>query len=311
MGTKHVVLGAGQIGSRVAAALVERGEHVVVVRRSARDAGIAGVEVRRGDLGHLAFARSIGRDAAVVYQCTNPAYHRWPAELLPNTEGAIAIAREGGARLVVLDNLYAYGDTGAVARTESSPMSPCSRKGELRRQMAERILSAARESRLAASLVRASDFVGPRLDQAVLGERAISRLLAGSAVEVLGDPEQPHAYTFAPDVAEALLRTAGLAAPPEIVHVPTLPARSTRAWVEAIAGALGVRPAMRRAPGWLLSAMGLFDPPMGELVEMLYQFERPFLLDDARSRAVLAMEPTPFPAQIAAIATDARLRTAA
>lgn len=300
MGTKHVVLGVGQIGSRVARALVARGEEVVVVRRSARAVELAGVEVRRGDLGDPSFASSLGRDAAVVYQCTNPAYHRWGAELMPNTEGAIAVARAAGARLLVLDNLYAYGD--ASVRSEDSELSPCSRKGELRKAMAERCFGAD----VPITLVRASDFVGPGLDQAVLGDRVVKRLIAGGSAEVLGDPEQPHAYTYGPDVAEALLRAARLATPPPVIHVPTLAARSTRSWIEAIAAALGVRPKMMRVPRWVLAAMGLFDPAMGEVIEMLYQFERPFVLDDARSRAVLAMEPTRFEDQIAAIASAAR-----
>lgn len=307
---KHVVLGVGQIGSQVAAALAARGEEVVVVRRSAGDAGIPGVETRRGDLGDRSFAAGLGRDAEVVYQCTNPAYHRWPEELLPNAEGAITIAKQSGARLVVLDCLYAYGDTGTAPRSEDTPMKPVSRKGELRRQMAERYREAAGEG-LQVSLVRASDFVGPGLAQSVLGDRAVARLRAGRSVEVLGDPEQPHAYTYGPDVAEALLRTAALERAPFVIHVPTLPARSTRAWVEAIAAALGVSPRMFRAPRWVLSAMGLFDPPMRELVEMLYQFEGPFLYDDARSRALLAMEPTPFDAQIGAIVTAGRARAKA
>jgi nucleoside-diphosphate-sugar epimerase len=248
----------------------------------------------------------------VVYQCTNPAYHRWAAELLPNTEGALEVARRAGARLVVLDNVYAYGDTGAEPRREDTPMRPCSRKGELRRRMAERYEEAHVREGLGITLVRASDFVGPGIDQSVFGSRALSRLLAGSSVEVLGDPEQPHAYTYGPDVVHALLGAARLASAPSVLHVPTLPARSTRAWVEAIAAGLGVAPRMLRAPRWLLGAMGLWDPTMSEMVEMLYQFERPFLLDDARSRALLGLEPTPFEVQISAIVQGApRARRAA
>jgi nucleoside-diphosphate-sugar epimerase len=304
---KHLVLGVGQIGSRIAAALVARGEEVVVVRRREGGAGIPGVIVRRGDLGDPAFAASLGQGVDVVYQCTNPQYHRWPAELLPNTEGAIAIAQRNGARLVVLDNLYAYGDTGAAPRSEDTEMAPCSKKGELRKRMADRYLEA-RRAGLRVTLVRASDFVGPAMDQAVLGDRAIDRLLAGRAVEVMGDADQPHAYTYGPDVAEAMMRTARLADAPFVVHVPTLPARSTRAWVEALASAIGGRPKVLRLPSWLLSAVGFFDPVMGELVEMIYQFESPFLVDDARSRALLGMEPTRFEDQIATIAAWARER---
>jgi nucleoside-diphosphate-sugar epimerase len=306
---KHVVLGAGQIGSMVARTLAERGEDVVLVRRSAAPSPVPGVEVVRGDLSDAAFARSVGRGADVVYQCTNPAYHRWAAELLPNLEGAILCAKENGARLVVLDNLYAYGDTGAEPRHEGSPMKPCSKKGELRRLYAERAM-AARKGELRVTLVRASDFFGPGVEQSVLGERGLTRMLAKKSVEVLGDPEIVHAYSYGPDVAATLVRVAELAGMPEVVHVPTLPARSTRAYVDAMAAALGVPAKTMRAPGWLLSAMGLFDPPMGELVEMLYQFEAPFLYDDTRSRALLGMEPTPFDAQIAATAEWARARWA-
>jgi nucleoside-diphosphate-sugar epimerase len=303
---KHIVLGVGQIGSQLANSLAAQGEEVVVVRRSAGEVAIPGVTVRRGDLADPAFARAVGRGADVIYQCTNPAYHRWPGELMPNTEGAIAAAQENGARLVVLDNLYAYGDTGSTPRSESTPMIPVSKKGALRKTMAERYAAVADQG-LAVSLVRASDFVGPgKMDQSMLGERAVTKLLAGGSVEVLGDPELPHAYTYGPDVAEALLRTARLPSAPFILHVPTLPARSTRAWVEALARALGAKPKMLRAPRWLLSAMGFFDPVMGELVEMLYQFEAPFLYDDTASRALLAMEPTSFERQVAEIAASAR-----
>jgi len=38
----------------------------------------------------------------------------------------------------------------------------------------------------------------------------------------------------------------------------------------------------------MLRTMGLFNPPMRELVEMLYQFERPFLVPRPRSHALRA-----------------------
>ena len=156
----HVILGAGQIGSKLARALVARGERVTVVRRGAGELHIPGVTLRRGDLSDPAFAVEVGKGATHVYQCTNPAYHRWPQELMPNTEGAIRVAQANGARLVVLDCLYAYGDTGAEPRHEGSPLTPCSRKGALRKLMAERY-DAARASGLDVTLVRASDFAGP------------------------------------------------------------------------------------------------------------------------------------------------------
>ena len=51
MGELHVVLGAGQVGPRVAQALVERGHRVRVVRRTSTPLALAGVEGVSADVG--------------------------------------------------------------------------------------------------------------------------------------------------------------------------------------------------------------------------------------------------------------------
>jgi hypothetical protein len=38
--------------------------------------------------------------------------------------------------------------------------------------------------------------------------------------------------------------------------------------------------------------MGLFNPTVRELVEMVYQWEQPFVVDDTRIRAEFALLPT-------------------
>lgn len=301
MSELHVILGAGQIGTRLAQTLVERGHRVRMVRQSAASPGVAGVEVVRGDLKDPTFAAEVGRGADVVHQCTNPIYTTWAKELLPLAEGAIAAARAtDGARLVVLDCLYAYGKQSPMR--EDSPMAPCSRKGELRKRMAARY-ALERERGLEVTLVRASDFVGPGMDRAALTlDRNVKRWHSNAGIEVLGDPDQPHAYSYGDDVARALARTAELRGAPFVLFAPTLAARPTRAWVEAIAARLGHDGAVSPLPRWMLSALGVFSPLLREVAEMTYQHEAPFLLDDAASRASLGFEPTPFEAQVEATA---------
>jgi hypothetical protein len=36
---------------------------------------------------------------------------------------------------------------------------------------------------------------------------------------------------------------------------------------------------IRQTPSWLLRAVGLFQPAAGELVEMRYMFDNPFVID--------------------------------
>ena len=47
-------------------------------------------------------------------------------------------------------------------------------------------------------------------------------------------------------------------------------------------------------PTALLRGLGLVNPAIRELRETDYQFARPYLLDDSRTRSVLGLEPTPW-----------------
>ena len=51
--------------------------------------------------------------ASAVYQCVNALYTQWPERFRPFAAGVLAAAERTGAQLVVLENLYGYGPTGA------------------------------------------------------------------------------------------------------------------------------------------------------------------------------------------------------
>lgn len=304
----HVVLGAGQIGTKVAEDLVLRGHRVRIVRRSGSASPVAGAELVRADLSDSAASLALGRGATAVYQCTNPRYHRWPQELLPNTEGALRVAREAG-RLVVLDNVYALGKVDV--RRATTPHAPVSTKGALRATMADRLLEAHARGEARVAIARASDFVGPGVELSLFGERFWSRALTGRSVELFGDPALPHAYTYAPDVARALVALGSTDAGLGAAHiVPTLEARPTSAWVEAFARALGRPIAISRVPRWVLAAMGLFVPEVAEMGEMVYQWEAPFLLDHGDFPTRFGVAPTGFEEQVAATVRWAEQRFA-
>lgn len=302
-GEIHAILGAGQIGKTLARELRRRGARVRMAARSAI-APIEGVEALRGDLADPAFASEVARGAKVVYNCTNPPYPVWDKELPPLVSSAIAAARSAGAHLVALDNLYAFGRMGGRAMAPDGPFEPCSRKGALRKRLADELLGA---SGVVVSVARASDFVGPGVVNAHLGDRFFQRAFAGKAGECFGDPTLPHAFTYGPDVA-AGLATLGASAPERsrIWHLPTLPARSMSEWARALGAELGRDVRVSRVPGWVISVAGVFSPMMRELGEMRYQWEEPYLVDDSAFREAFGVAPTPFEEQVRATAEWAR-----
>ena len=139
----HTIFGAGQVGTYLAQELCSRGHSVRIVRRGPPGAAAPGLTWLRGDATDAAFADRACAGAEVVYNCTNPSnYYGWDEVLPPLFTGIQASATRVGSRLVVLDNLYMYGSADQARMHEGIVMQPVSKKGELRKRLAESLFEA-------------------------------------------------------------------------------------------------------------------------------------------------------------------------
>ena len=314
----HVIAGAGQIGPMIAERLVARGYRVRMIRRGAFSDAPDGVETVSASVADPAAAAEAMRGASVVYHCANPRYHRWAEELVPLARGITEGAARNGARLVALDNLYMYRIPAGGRIAEDAAIAPSSRKGALRAEAAQVMLDAHNRGDLPVVIGRAADFYGPSCTNSILGDRFWSKLYAGRPVELLGDPDQPHTYSYGPDVADALV-TLGLANPTlssgadvygRVWHLPANPAESTLTWIHRFGHAVGIEPRFTRLSPLVLRIAGLFIPEAGELPEMIYQWRTPFILDDAQFRSRFAATPTALSRAVSATVAWARKRYA-
>jgi hypothetical protein len=202
----HVVFGTGQVGRALAGCLAGRGLAVRAVSRR-RPPGLAGgADWRAADAADPDGAREAAQGAAVVYQCLNAPYSRWPELFPPLQRGALAAAESAGALLVTLENLYGYGPPAAGrAMTEDLPLGATTVKGRTRAAMTEELLAAAAAGRVRVAIGRASDFFGAGVtDGSVLGRRVFGSALAGRRADFIGNPDLPHTYSYVPDIAEGL-----------------------------------------------------------------------------------------------------------
>jgi hypothetical protein len=224
----------------------------------------------------------------------------------------VAAAGRAGARLVVLDNLYAYGRTGGVAMTEETPQNPCSRKGEVRARLHEELMAAARRGDARIAVGRASDFFGPGAwAGSMLGQPFWPAALAGKTVSLVVNPDTRHTYHYSRDVAAGLAALGLDAAVDGLWMLPCALAETTRALVGRFAGALGRPIPIRRVPRLVMTGAGLFLAIARELNEMRYQWEEPFVVDDARFRARFGDLATPLDVAARETLADARARLAA
>ncbi len=283
----HVIFGAGQIGAGLARTLRDRGLRVRVVRRSDRPVG-DGIEVWAGDARDTDFATRAADGAAVVYHCTNPSKYTgkvWARELPALGEAIIAAAAAAGARLVVLDNLYAYGPH-AEPLTEETEMNPAGRKGAVRKAWHQRLRRAWRDEGLRVVIGRAGDFFGPGADGALVNEAAVRGLPEGKRPLLVGDPDSPHAFSYIPDVIDALaaLGGAGDDVDGQIFHLPVheiAPAQLYR----RIGEALGVDVRPKRMGKVMFRLLSPVASIAREMLETFYQWDRPFAVDDSKFRA--------------------------
>jgi nucleoside-diphosphate-sugar epimerase len=294
----HVVLGAGPVGRAVVTALAARGIEPVVLTRSAT--AVPGAISRRADLTDPARAAAAVAGARVVFQCASPGYHRWPAEFPALQQRAVDAAAAAGALLVVAENLYGYGPV-AGPLTQDLPLAATTRKGAVRARMWRDLLAAHESGRLQVVAGRASDFFGPGVVGSAVGERFFRAIVRGKAAEVTGDPGRLHAYTYVADFGEALVRLSEEPASwGRAWHVPSAPAVSTRQFAEMAAEVAGTRARLRRLSRWQLALIGTFVPAIREIPEMLYEFERDWLVDHAAYAALLGDHATPLATAIRA-----------
>jgi nucleoside-diphosphate-sugar epimerase len=294
-----LVIGAGVIGSRVARMLAEGGHRVSVVSR--HGTGLAGVTHVAADAADGEAMASLAEGAGVIYNCVNPAYHRWPADWPPIAASLLGAAERSGA---VLSNLYGYGPAerslGVTAydqahpMTEATPLAATGRKGQVRARVWRDALAAHQAGRVQVAEVRASDFIGPGAESA-LGERVLGRLRQGKGVSLLGQADRPHTWSFTDDVARMLV-TAGTdpRAWGRVWHVPSNEPRSQRQVIDDFAQAAGVQVRVRTLPPALLHTMALAWPLMRELRETEYHFRGDFIMDSSAAQATFALKPTPW-----------------
>ena len=283
----HVLFGGGQVGQPLARILLERRKRVRIVKRSA--GGLPeGAELLPGDASNLNFCVEAVRGASTVYHCMNPPYYaRVWAELLPRyMENLIAAAARNGARLVVLDNVYMLGRPQGKPLDEDTPPRPCSRKGEVRARVAERMWEAHRRGDVRATSGRASDFYGPGGTLTHLGDQFWRPVIAGQRGRVVVDPDAIHTYHYIPDVAAGLatLGTAGDDAYGRPWMLPCTPAETMRALLVRFSRELRREIRLRTTPRTVLKILALAVPFLREIDEMLYQWQEPFVIDDRRFR---------------------------
>jgi len=292
----HVVLGTGQLGLAIMDELVAQGQQVKIVNRSGAlgEALPSNVTLAVADAYDPEQVADVCAGADVVFFCVQPPYDQWPELFPPLAKSVIAGVSRAGAKLVFGSNLYMYGPTAGRPLHEELPYAAQTRKGRARAQVANMLLDAHRKGELQVVIGRASDFYGPRVIDSMAGEMLFGAALNGKTVNLAGDVDLPHTLTYIRDFARALVTLSRQdLAYGRAWHVPSAKTVTTGQFIEMVEQEIGRPIQVRTAGKTMLRFIGLFNRDAREVVEMMYEFEEPFIVDHSRFVAAFGTGVTP------------------
>ena len=303
------ILGAGGvISNHLVPLLAAQNKPFRVVSRSARPTPGA-TEVVAADLTDRKQTIRAVAGSSVVLLLVGLPYDRkvwaeqWP-RIMANTIEACKRAR---AKLLFFDNVYMYGRANG-AMTEETPFNPCSRKGEIRAQIATTLLNEIKAGSLTAMIARAPDFYGPATPTGVLNVLVFDAWAKKQKASWLVNDSVPHSLIYTPDAARAVLDlTESDSAWNQTWHLPTtLHPLTGCEFINIAARAMNREPKYRLLSPLMVRLYGWFKPVVGELYEMLYQNDAPYVFDSSKYARAFGFPGTPYDEGIRATAASYR-----
>jgi nucleoside-diphosphate-sugar epimerase len=292
------ILGAGgAIASELFKELSARSERIRLVSRNPKLVPGA-AEAVAADLSNLDDTLKAVSGSRVAFLVAGLKYDLkvW-RELWPRImHNAIEACKRSNTRLVFFDNVYMYGKVDGVM-TEETPFRPCSKKGEIRAQMATTLLDEIKAGNLTALIARSADFYGPRVRTALPNILVFDKFAKRAKAMWLVNDSVKHSFTFTPDAARSLVLLADSEnAWNQTWHVPTAPdPPAGKQFIELAANEFGTQPKYRVLTRPMVWVAGWFDTNIRELYEMLYQYEFDYVFDSTKFMKAFHFQPASYP----------------
>lgn len=282
----QTILGAnGTIGSVLAKELMNYTDKIRLVSRNPKKVNESD-ELFQADLSQPGTVDKAVEGSDVVYLVVGFDYKlkvwedKWPKLM----RAAIDACIKHKARLVFFDNVYMY-DFGAIPHmTEESLISPPSKKGAVRKQIAQMLLDEVKAGKLNALIARSADFYGPGNEKSFVTEMVYKNLKRGKAPNWFINAERKHSFTYTPDAAKATALLGNTDdAYNQVWHLPTDRNSLTGSeFINLFATEMNAKARVSVMPIWLIKVLGLFIPIMKEMPEMMYQYDRDYFFDSSK-----------------------------
>jgi nucleoside-diphosphate-sugar epimerase len=293
----QTILGAGgAIGIPLAKELVRYSDKIRLVGRNPKKINPAD-ELFIADISDYNQTMEAVKGSDIVYLVAGLKYDLkvWQVQWPTIMKNVIDACKKHGAKLIFLDNVYMYGKVNGWM-TEDTPFNPCSRKGEIRAQIAQMLIDEYLKKNLEAAIVRSADFYGLALRSSVFNILVIDKLKKGQSANWLLNDKVKHSFTYNIDAARASALIGNTSSAfNQTWHLPSdKNALTGSEYIKLTAEILGSKPRHSVLKKWQLRLVGLFVSDIKESMEMLYQSEFEYLFDSSKFEKYFNIKPTSY-----------------
>ncbi|WP_280768056.1 SDR family NAD(P)-dependent oxidoreductase [Salipaludibacillus daqingensis] len=274
-----LVIGAsGGIGYALALELVSKEVNVVAfARRKNKLATLFSdqdkVTIFSGDALNHEEVSLAAKGVDVIFHAISFPYEEWSEKHVACMKVIISVAKQQQAKIALVDNIYAYGKQARVV-TEDVEKKPNTKKGKIRLEMETKI----KESGIPYLIVHLPDFYGPNADNTILAA-TLRNVVDQKGTIFVGPMDKRREFLFTNDGAKAMVT---LASSEKYYNqnwnIPSGERKTGAEIVTIIRNVNGYKKPVRSIGKSMIRFLGLFNPSMKEMVEMMYLTKEPVLL---------------------------------
>jgi Nucleoside-diphosphate-sugar epimerases len=277
---KALVLGAsGGMGYSIVNELTSRGIEVIAFARSRHKLEKLfqekdHVTIVTGDIFELNDVLEAAAGVDVIFQAASIPYAEWGAKLLTFMSNIVRAAEIQGAKLVMVDNIYAYGRSPGYKVDETTPKNPHTKKGAIRLQVEKMV----KQSKVPEIIAHFPDFYGPNAGNTLL-HYTLQLVVQNKKASYVGDQKIAKEFIFTPDGAKALVNLALTdSAYGQNWNIPGYGVITGVEIVDLIRRITGYDKGVSTVTKGMIKFSGVFNKNMREMVEMFYLNEVPVIL---------------------------------
>ena len=281
----QTILGAGGIiGKELAKSLPKYTDRIRLVSRNPKKVNLTD-ELVSADLLDARQTLHAVQGSEVVYLTAGLPYNieTWQSQWPIIMKNVIEACKKQYAKLVFFDNVYSYGRVNGWM-TENTALNPSSKKGEVRKRIADMIMEEVSGGKLKAIIARAADFYGPNTPLSFVNVMVFDNFKKGKKAQWLIKDKVKHSLTYTPDAGKATAILGNTeSAYNQAWHLPTdRNALTGKEFIGIVSAEFRLSPRYMVLPRWMVQMVGFFNGNVRESVEMLYQNDSDYLFDSSK-----------------------------